>query len=284
MKPFLPWPGSKEKCARDIIAEFPPSFETYHEPFLGSGAIFFAMNNWTSRVEGQVARTGFKAARLADTNRNLINCWKAVMERPESVEKMLGHCLQRNSQEFYNAMREQLENPSVFLYVMRAGFSSMYRENIKGKFNVPWRKQDFETNGKSISFDMERIGLCSRYMRSKNIELMVADWMVSSQDAKAGDLVYFDPPYIPYADNGFTNYQAAGFSEGQHVFLRTQARLLSERGVHVVLSNSLTDNSRRIYGEPHKVINVVNSVKSTATTKGTRAEGLWVWTPKERPK
>lgn len=273
MDPFLPWPGSKAKCAKAIIAEFPEAFNTYHEPFLGSGAIFFALNNLTTK------RT-FLHARLSDTNANLINCWRAVQERPEHVKHMLQHCLERNSEQFYNAMRDQMGNPSVFLYVMRAAFSSMYRENLKGKFNVPWRKQDFETNGKRISFDVEHLDICSRYLDSKKADVFVADWMVAVQDAKAGDLVYFDPPYLPYTETGFVNYVANGFGEGDHVFLRTSARLLSEKGVFVALSNSDVPASRRIYGEPFKIINVTNAVKSTAKTKGTRAEGLWIWTPK----
>lgn len=276
MEPFLPWPGSKTSCAKAIISEFPASFDTYYEPFLGSGAIFFAMNIGPNNVVGRK----FNKARLSDTNARLINCFNAVMERPEHVKLMLQHCLHRNSQEFYSKMRDQMDNPSVFIYVMRAAFSSMYRENLKGKFNVPWRKQDFETHGKTISFNMERINLCSEYLNAKKSDVFVADCLTAIQDAKAGDLVYCDPPYLPYTETGFVNYVAGGFGEGEHVFLRTACRLASERGAFVALSNSDTPASRRIYGEPHKLINVANSVKSTATNKGTRVEGLWIWRPK----
>lgn len=272
MNPFLPWPGSKAKCSRAIIEEFPESFGTYFEPFLGSGAIFFAMNNAASR------RT-FKRARLSDTNANLINCWKAVMERPEGVAAILGRCLERNSESFYSEMRHQMSNPSVFLYVMRAAFSSMYRENLRGEFNVPWRKQDFAVNNKRISYDVDQLSVCSRYMHEKNVELAVAQWIDAIHDVIAGDVVYFDPPYLPYTETGFVNYVAGGFGEGEHVFLRTQARLLSEKGAFVALSNSDVPASRRIYGEPTKIITVTNAVKSTATDKGKRSEGLWIWQP-----
>lgn len=276
MDPFLPWPGSKAKCAKAIIEEFPAEFGTYYEPFLGSGAIFFKMNPNGGDEKGR----RFERAVLSDTNRKLINCWRAVMERPEHVKTMLLHCLNRNSEEFYLAMRSQMDNPSVFLYVMRAAFSSMYRENLKGEFNVPWRKQDFEKEGKRISFNMEQLSVCSRYMHEKKVELLVAPWIEAIHDAKAGDLVYFDPPYLPYTETGFVDYVAGGFGEGDHVFLRTQARLLAEKGVFVALSNSDVPASRRIYGEPSKSIKVANSVKSTATVKGTRNEGLWLWKPK----
>jgi len=273
VNPFLPWPGSKAKCSRAIIEEFPPLFDTYFEPFLGSGAIFFAM-------QGRFTKRLFNRARLSDNNARLINCWKAVMERPEHVAKILAHCLDRNSESFYLEMRKQMDHPSVFLYVMRAAFSSMYRENLKGEFNVPWRKQDFVINHKRISYDVEQLSVCSRYMQEKNVELAVASWIDAIHDVKRGDLVYFDPPYLPYTDNGFVNYIAGGFGEGDHVFLRTQARLLSEKGAFVALSNSDVPASRRIYGEPTKIIKVTNAVKSTATDKGKRDEGLWIWQPK----
>src|SRR5262245_50744242 len=223
MDPFLPWPGSKQKCSRAIIETFPETFGTYFEPFLGSGSIFFAMNNTLSLRR-------FQRARLSDTNAKLIHCWRSVMERPEHVKKMLGHCLERNNAEFYAAMRSQMDNPSVFIYCMRAGFSSMYRENLKGEFNVPWRKQDFEVNGRRISYDVEHLDVCSRYMHEKNVELSVAPWIDAIHDVKRGDVVYFDPPYLPYTDTGFVNYVAGGFGEGEHVFLRTQCRLLAEKG------------------------------------------------------
>lgn len=277
MEPFLPWPGSKSKCATQIIEVFPRTFGTYFEPFLGSGAIFFKMNDAAVK---QGNRRTFERARLSDTNAKLINCWRAVMERPEHVKRMLLHCLDRNSEDFYLAMRHQMGNPSAFLYVMRAAFSSMYRENQRGEFNVPWRKQDFQKNGRKISYDVEQLDACSRYMRAKNVELSVAEWITAIHDAKEGDLVYFDPPYLPYTETGFVNYVAGGFGEGEHVFLRTQARIMSEKGVFVALSNSDVPASRRIYGEPTKVISVANSVKANATDKGKRAEGLWVWAPR----
>jgi DNA adenine methylase len=273
MQPFLPWPGSKAKCSAQILSEFPVVFESYYEPFLGSGAVFFATNNNTG------PKFAFNRVYLSDTNANLINCWRAVKRRPEHVKQMLLHCVTRNSLEFYEQMRTQLENPAVFLYVMRAAFSSMYRENQKKEFNVPWRKQDFLFAGKTMSHDTEQIDLCSRYMNVRDVDISVAHWEIAVQYAKAGDVVYFDPPYLPYTETGFVNYQSGGFNEDNHVFLRNIAKALGDKGVYVYLSNSDVPASRRIYGDPVKLISVVNAVKSTATTKGTRSEGLWKWGP-----
>ena len=43
VKPFksqlLKWIGNKQRFAHEIIAFFPKTFRTYHEPFLGSAAV-----------------------------------------------------------------------------------------------------------------------------------------------------------------------------------------------------------------------------------------------------
>lgn len=270
METFLPWPGSKKRSAGLIIEDFPAEFGTYYEPFLGSGSVFFALEE-----------RKFKGARLSDSNAKLINCFRAVKERPALVKGMLEHCLRRNSQDFYLMMRQQMANPAVFIYVMRAAFSSLYRENSWGEFNVPWRKQDYERGGKRISLDMSQLDQCSCFLNERNAELSVADFLHASQDAEAGDVVYFDPPYLPYTDTGFVNYVAGGFGEEEHRFLRAQVSKLVDKGVFVALSNSDVPASRRIYGKPYRVLSVTNAVKSTATTKGTRQEGLWLWRPKE---
>lgn len=36
---LLKWVGNKQRFAHEIVAYFPPRFERYYEPFLGSGAV-----------------------------------------------------------------------------------------------------------------------------------------------------------------------------------------------------------------------------------------------------
>lgn len=274
MQPFLPWPGSKAKCAAEIVSEFPRSCRTYYEPFLGSGAVYFALNGKLGFL-----KVDFQSAALSDVNAKLINCWQAVKDKPEHVKRMLAHCLERNSEEFYGQMRDQMDKPSIFIYVMRAAFSSMYRVNLNGRFNVPWRKLDFAVKKKRISYDVDHLGLCSSYLNRRPVTLAAQEWNEAVESAQEGDLVYFDPPYLPYNGTGFVSYDASGFGVGDHVMLVTYARRLMNRGVFVAISNSDTPDSRRIYGDPHKLLSVTNAVKSTATSKGKRSEGLWIFKP-----
>jgi len=274
MKPFLAWPGSKAKCAAAILEEFPKECSTYFEPFMGSGAMFFAMSAPFGKLN-----VNFKHAVLSDVNEKLVNCWKSVMERPDSTERQLAFYLGQNSETFYLANRGNMWSGPMFIYMMRAGFSSMYRENKTGEFNVPWRKKDFETLKRPCDYNFDNFRMCVKFLQRTKPDVYASEWFTAIERAKAGDLVYFDPPYLPYSETGFVNYSSGGFGAGDHVMLEKACRTLQSKGVYVVLSNSDTPASRRIYGDPSKVISVSNAVKAKATTKGKRPEGLWIYKP-----
>ena len=65
---LLKWPGGKRALLKYIHAFVPEIFNTYYEPFVGGGALFFALQP--------------KQAVLADTNSELINCYKQVRDFP----------------------------------------------------------------------------------------------------------------------------------------------------------------------------------------------------------
>ena len=64
----------------------------------------------------------------------------------------------------------------------------------------------------------------------------------------SGDVVYFDPPYIPVSDTAnFTDYATEGFSYEQQVQLAELAESLTNRGAKVIVSNHDTPVSRELY-------------------------------------
>jgi DNA adenine methylase len=266
MKPFLRWVGSKFRCHKEIINEFPITFQDYYEPFLGSGAIFFNLFN-CKRI--------FRKAYLSDINKHLINCFIAVKDEPERVKNVLLTYLARNSEEFYYAMRPNVGTPAGLIYLNRAGFSSLYRVNKDGEFNVPYRKLDFDVMKKPISMDTDSIERCSAYLNRWLGDIRCFGFEKALTSVKSGDLVYIDMPYVPYNSDGFTAYDKTGFGLKDHKWLHNCLLQCKKRGAHVFLSNSITDVSKMIYGEPYKVISVGDSVKSTAVVKGKRLEGLW---------
>ena len=63
--PVVKWVGGKSKLLPDLLARMPRTYNRYHEPFLGGGALFF--------------ETRPAAAILTDANAELIGCYQAIV-------------------------------------------------------------------------------------------------------------------------------------------------------------------------------------------------------------
>jgi DNA adenine methylase len=268
MKPPFGWAGSKMRCKEEIINEFPIVFGDYYEPFMGG---------CSAGLNLVCHKRIFKNLHLSDSNKHLVNCFRAIKDEPERVKKVLLNCLEKNSEEFYYEMRRNVANPSVFIYLMRACFSSLYRENQKGEFNTPYRKHDFIVMKRKIGMEVDSIDRCSEYLNKWNATIQCCDWEKGLTGVNSGDVVYLDPVYIPYTETGFVNYQKGGFNLDNHVYLNNYAKQLAIKGAHVFLSNSYTPMTVKIFGEPHKILNIGDSINANAVEKGKRLEGLWVY-------
>jgi DNA adenine methylase len=96
----------------------------------------------------------------------------------------------------------------------------------------------------------------------RNAKLRIGDFQKTTIGAKAGDVVYFDPPYtVAHANNGFVKYNEHIFSWADQVRLASYASELANRGCHVLVSNadhsSITElypDVKRIVLERHSVI------------------------------
>jgi DNA adenine methylase len=95
----------------------------------------------------------------------------------------------------------------------------------------------------------------------------------AAERALPGDLVYFDPPYIPLTATSFVDYTADGFGYQEQVRLRDLAAKLKSEGVHVMLSNSDTTLTRQLYAgfELHEV-KARRSVNSNGAGRGRVGE------------
>jgi DNA adenine methylase len=230
MKPFIKWAGGKARLAPEIIKHFPPTFGRYHEPFLGGGAVFFALRP--------------AKAILSDINADLVTTYCAIRDNPEEVIAELQKY--KATKEEYNQVRAQdpfklsaVMSAARFIYLNKTCYNGLYRVNQKGQFNVPFGKR------KNINFDYYNIMEVSCALQG--VHIIHEYYTLTRITAVAGDLVYFDPPYDPVAKGSFTNYTKLGFDREQHTWLANLFAELANRGVHVVLSNSDTPFIRELY-------------------------------------
>jgi DNA adenine methylase len=156
------------------------------------------------------------------------------------------------------------------IFLNRVGFNGLYRVNSRNQFNVPFGRYANPT-----ICDETNLRLCSAALAGA--EIGCEDFAAVLDRARPGDLVYFDPPYLPLsATSAFTSYTSGGFGLADHQRLRDVALTLKRRGVFVLLSNSSAGAVRELYGPPFACteVPVTRSVNSDATKRGAVTELL----------
>jgi DNA adenine methylase len=223
-EPFLKWAGGKRQLLDQILPHIPspPNGARYFEPFLGGGAVFFALQH--------------KHSFLSDSNPELIETFQAVRDNVESVIDAL--CLLPYSKNSYYEVRDSkpsgaVERAARFIYLNKTCFNGLYRVNLKGEFNVP-----FGQHGPNVEIcNRSQLRNASRALKAANIE--TADFESAVQKARPGDVVYFDPPYyVAHNSNGFIEYNAKVFSWEDQRRLARVALILVNSGISVIVSNA----------------------------------------------
>ena len=223
-KPILKWAGGKTQLLDSLLPKVPASYGKYIEPFLGGGAMFFALQP--------------EHAVIADSNPELINVYRQVANH---VDKVIEHlCKYENSEEEFYAVRNQnwnalppAEAAARTLFLNHTCFNGLYRVNKQGQFNVPYGKYK---NPKVCDAE----GLYAASSALKKAEILCGDYfLVLEHYAQPGDFVFLDPPYLPVsAYSDFKRYTKEQFYEGDHIELAKCVMRLHERGCHVLLTNS----------------------------------------------
>ncbi|MDQ7056634.1 MAG: DNA adenine methylase [Persephonella sp.] len=233
-KPFVKWAGGKRQVIDILINEIPKEFDTYIEPFVGGGALFFEILP--------------KKAIINDINKELINTYLVIKNNVNDLIKSLKN--HKNDENYFYKIRaldpEKLtlvKRASRFIYLNKTCFNGLYRENSEGKFNVPFGKYK---NPKIL--DEENLRAVSEYLNSIDIEIYNKDYKDVCDLAKKGDFIYLDPPYYPInKTSSFTKYNKYDFTEKDQIELSQIFRELDKKGCYVMLSNSNTDFIKKLY-------------------------------------
>lgn len=223
-KPILKWAGGKTQMLNDLLPKVPSSYGRYIEPFLGGGAMFFALQP--------------ENAIIADSNPELINVYRQVSDHVDDVIRYLEQY--QNTKETFYAVRSQkwealpaAEAAARTIFLNKTCFNGLYRVNKKGEFNVPYGKY-----ANPNICDRDTLYAASAVL--KKAEILCGDYfLVLEHYAKEGDFVFLDPPYLPVSEySDFKRYTKEQFYEEDHVELAKIIMRLYERGCHVILTNS----------------------------------------------
>jgi DNA adenine methylase len=264
--PFLKWAGGKWSIAPRLTRLLPHDVRerVYREPFVGGGAMFFYLQP--------------RRAILSDSLRDLVETYRTVQRHVDALITQLTRLRETHSTEqFYeirtrfNQLRDapRVERSAWLIYLNKTCFNGLFRTNRDGGFNVPVGR--FTNPG---IVDPTTLRLAAAALSEADLVHDTFDHLVDR--AEPGDVIYFDPPYVPMSKTAnFCGYADGGFS------LRDQSRLadifreLDDRGCLLALSNSDTPDVRRLYeGFDVSPIIAPRAISSKASTRGEVTELL----------
>lgn len=246
-KPFLRWAGGKRRLAPALIEAFPEDFDPTHhrfiEPFIGGGALTFALGNPLSEVF-----VPGKKLIVNDSNPELVNTYIVLRDQPTRLINALEElkkCV--NSKRFYEIRKtvpkSRIQRAARFIYLNKTCYNGLWRVNSSGEFNVP-----FDKSSSNNLYDESNLYSCSERLQGSRITNL--DYLEVTRWAKEGDFVYFDPPYIPRSrGESFSAYAKEGFGIENQLELAHEIQRLTSIGVHILLSNSDTPLTREIFGK-----------------------------------
>lgn len=276
-RPFLKWVGGKGQLLDELLkrVDAAGNIGRYHEPFVGGGALFYAMV--------RTKRLGKKKAYLSDYNPRLVATYQGVKDDVDGVIKHLLKHKKNHSEEYYYRVREELredirnggphdttEHAARIIYLNKTGYNGLYRENNEGLYNVPFGRY----KNPQIC-DEANLRACSEALGKANTGHAHFEEVVTK--AIEGDLVYFDPPYDPVSKTAaFTSYAKGGFNEDSQRLLAEKVRELDKMGVKVLLSNSYTPFIRSLYEDDFTVeaVSANRNVNSNPGKRGAIQEAL----------
>ncbi len=270
-QPYLKWPGSKRKLIADIAATLPENFRIHRliEPFVGSGAVALALP--------------FRTAILSDVNADLIASHQQAISDPSGLVKRLEAMFvpDNNTAEAFLRLRQEFNtstNPArraeLFIYLNRHCFNGLVRFSKAGRFNTPF--------GRIARPYLPAKEIHDFSHRLRGATFNVSDFRATMAEARAGDFVYCDPPYLPLtASSNFTAYAADGFSEKAHEELVNSAQHAVERGATVVISNHDTPASRNIYRNADEIrsLSVRRTISCNRNGRGIAPELMAIYRP-----
>lgn len=263
-QPFLKWPGGKRWAAAKMLPLIKAHLSgSYFEPFLGGGALFFALSP---------AR-----AVLADKNDELMNVYRMTKADPDLLLDRLKRL--PVNEVHYELIRSQNGGSRVdravrLLYLNRTCFGGIYRLNRSGRFNVPYG------GGSRTPATLWTRGLLHAASKALgNAVLKTCDFEELLDEATRGDVVYCDPTYtVAHDGNGFIRYNESNFSWQDQQRLSAAIEGAARRGSTVLLSNAHHPEVRALFKAPKRwVLRRNSAVSADSSCRREVAEYLFFW-------
>lgn len=268
LAPIVKWVGGKRQLLNDIAPFIPDHYSAYCEPFLGGGAVLFALQP--------------EKAIVNDINSDLIQMYEVIRDQAEALISALRTHINDadhyyrvrawdRDREFYTGLSE-VERAARLIYLNKTCYNGLFRVNNAGEFNTPfgrYEKPDFvnEANLRAVS----------QYFQNAQITFHSGDYSSLLGEVKTDDFVYLDPPYDPVSDTArFTGYVKGGFGQDDQLRLKQFCDKLDSENVKFLMSNSSTAFIRDLYQDYEIMTVKAKRVVNSAAGKRGRVDEVLI--------
>jgi DNA adenine methylase len=257
VKPFLKWAGGKSQLLPQFEQYYPEKLKKgeikkYIEPFLGGGAVFFYLQS----------KYNFQEVILNDINGELIVTYYIIQNKIEQLINYLKNLekvylsyenMEDKQNMFYeqrdtfNKEKENIDyekysenwiyHAARMIFLNKTCFNGLYRQNKRGKYNVPFGKR------KKVTI-CDKENLLNAKEALKGVKLTLGDFESVGKYIDKNTFIYIDPPYRPLSDtSSFTDYSKIPFNDDSQKRLAEWAKSIDDKGALFMLSNSDPTNT-----------------------------------------
>ncbi|MGC8943018.1 MAG: DNA adenine methylase [Caldisericia bacterium] len=249
-----------------FINNLPEKWNTYYEPFVGGGALLIELYK-KNLIEDAV---------ISDINIDIYNLYISIREYPFELINLFKEIKFKNNLKDYYEIRKEfnldkidkipdLKRATLLIYLNRHCYNGLYRVNRKGEFNTPFGKY------KNVSLPSSE-NILELNKLFKKIVILNEDFEIAVSNAKKGDFVYLDLPYMPLSKTSyFVDYTDEGFDEKEQIRLHNLCKKQDKSNIKFLLSNSDNKFIRELY----KDFNIITiPAKRNVNSKATNRKGI----------
>ena len=199
LKPIIKWSGGKSDEIKQFIKYLPSDFDTYIEPFIGGGSLYFHLSP--------------KKAVINDVHKELIHLYECIQDGHSiDIHDFMNN--NKNDEDTYYKIRDnmpianKLDSAKRFYYQRKTCFRGMLRYNRDGKFNIPFGKYSNINYSDLLNKNYETLLARTEIFNTTFEEIF-------SKYNDENNFMFLDPPY----DSEFTDYGYCQFGKEQQVKL-----------------------------------------------------------------
>lgn len=248
MDPMIKYRGGKSREIKMFHKYIPSDYDTYIEPFLGGGALYFYLEPEKAILNdiNEKLMTFYNEVKsnYAEMRANL-DALQAIYESNQRKYAAIkqyepDNRIPNDNEELYYLIRSMYNGqiPSdysdgiLYFFINKTAYSGMIRFNQNGDYNVPF--------GRYPNFNTNLITEAHSNLLNK-ARLFSTDYNEIFQMADCSDFMFLDPPY----DCVFNDYgnidMMGGFGESEHRRLANDFYKLECKALMVIGKTELTE-------------------------------------------